>query len=155
MNDDCRSAIYINFKTKKTYTIADNKLVNHIYPTWINDTVATVENSCGTGCARVSIFVAPATVVSCAEHQYRIESLDEREPPDYYHNRPLLIDPKKGIYVCYDGDDNIQVFPLPRHASILPPKSYFSERAYIQNNRLVVIYKNRHGKTKRVAYEKI
>ena len=152
VNDDCRSAIYVDFKTKKTYTIADDKLANHIFTTWINDTIATVENSCGTGCINVVIFVAPAVVFSCPAHEYRIESLDEHQPPDYYHNRPLLIDPHRKIVACYDGDNNIQIFSLPKHATIHPPRGYFSEKAEIRDNKLTVIYKNKQGKIKHITY---
>lgn len=152
VNDDCRSAIYINFKTKKTYTISDNKLANHISPTWLNDTIATVEDSCGTGCANVVIFVAPAMAFACPVHEYRIEFLKKNEPPDYYNNRPLLIDPKRKIYVCYDDENNIQVFPLPKHSSIHPPKGYFAEKAVMRHDQLIVIYKNADGKTKKIVY---
>ncbi len=153
VDEDCRSAVYINFKTQQTYAILDNKLAYHISPTWINNSIATIETSCGTGCVNVVIFVSPATVVSCADHEYRIKFLNEHVPPDYYHNRPLLIDPKKGIYVCYDEDKNIQVFPLPIHVSIRPPKGYFSEKAIIRNNHLIIFYKNAHEKTKQVSYD--
>ncbi len=155
VNDDCRSAIYINFKTKKTYTIADDKLANHIFATWISDIIATVENSCGTGCANVVIFVAPAVVFACPVHEYRIESLDEHQPPDYYHNRPLLIDPNRKIVACYDAENNIQVFPLPKKATIHPPMGYLSEKAEIRDNKLTVIYKNIQGKIQNITYGKI
>ena len=155
VNDDCRSAIYVDFKKKITYTIADKKLANHIFATWINDTIATVENSCGTGCANVIVFVAPAVAFSCPVHEYRIESLDEHEPPDYYHNRPLLIDPRRKIVACYDGENNIQVFPLPKQATIHPPRGYFSEKAEIRDNKLTVIYSNKQGIIKNITYGKI
>lgn len=152
VNDDCRSATYINFKSKKTYVIAGGKLVNHIFATWINDTIATVENSCGTGCANIVIFVAPAVVFACPVHEYRIESLDQHEPPDYYHNRPLLIDAQRKIVVCYDDENNIQVFNLPKHATIHPPVSYYSEKAEIRNGKLTVTYKNKQGIIKNITY---
>jgi hypothetical protein len=139
VNVDCGSAYYINFKTQQTYTI-----VNHwpnVFPTWISDTIAHIEGPCGTGCSKSIIFAAPATAVSCATHEYRIKNLVKNEPPDFYNNRPLLIDPKKRIYVCYDDENNIQVFPLPTHASIHPPKDYFSEKAEIRDGQLVVTYK--------------
>ena len=153
VNIDCGSAYYINFKTQQTYTIVDHW--PNIFPSWISDTVAHVEGPCGTGCSKSIIFVAPATVVSCATHEYRIKNLIQNEPPDFYNNRPLLIDPKKGIYVCYDDENNIQIFPLPTHASIHPPKGYFSEKAEIHNGQLVVIYKNKQGKINRISYGKI
>lgn len=155
VNDDCRSAIYVDFKKKITYTIADDKLANHVFATWINDSIATVENSCGTGCANVVVFVAPAVVFSCPVHEYRIESLDEHEPPDYYHNRPLLIDPHRKMVVCYDGENNIQIFPLPKRATIHPPRGYFSEKAEIRDDKLMVIYTNKQGKIKNMTYGKI
>jgi hypothetical protein len=155
VNDDCRSAIYIDFKTKKTYTISTNKLANHVFATWINDSIATVENSCGTGCANVVVFVSPAVVFACPVHEYRIESLDEHEPPDYYHNRPLLIDSQRKIVVCYDGENNIQVFSLPKQATIRPPSGYYAEKAEIHYNKLMVIYKNKHGIIKNLIYEEM
>ncbi|HLB41235.1 MAG TPA: hypothetical protein VJN02_00020 [Gammaproteobacteria bacterium] len=153
VNVDCGSAYYINFKTQQTYMI-----INHwpnVFPAWISDTIAHIEGPCGTGCSKSIIFVAPATMVSCATHEYRVKNLTENEPPDFYNNRPLLIDPKKEIYVCYDDENNIQVFPLPTHASIHPPKNYFSEKAEIRNGQLVVTYKNGNGKVKRIPYGKI
>lgn len=153
VNIDCGSAHYINFKTQQTYTI-----INHwpnVFLAWISDTIAHIEGPCGTGCSKSIIFIAPETVVSCATHEYRMKSLNKNAPPDFYNNRPLLIDPKKEIYVCYDDENNIQVFPLLTHASIHPPKNYFSERAEIRNGQLVVIYKNGNGKIKRIAYGKI
>lgn len=155
INDDCSSAIYINFHTKQTFTIAKNKLPNHIFPTWISNTIATVESSCGTGCANVIIFVAPSIALACSDYQYRIESLDDHEPPDYYNNRPLLIDPKRKLYVCYDNEENIQIFPLPSKPTIHPPKGYFSEKAEIHDGKLFVIYKNRFGQTKSIQYGKL
>ena len=146
MSPDCGSAIYINFTTKSIYTIVDHW--PNVGTKWLSETVAHVAGPCGTGCAQSIIFVAPATVVSCATHEYRIKNLSENLPPDFYNNTPLLIDPKRGIYVCYDDTNKIQVFPLPTHPSIQPPKGYFSDSAYIHNNRLVIIYEDAHGKTK-------
>jgi hypothetical protein len=147
----CNTAIYINFKTHKTYTVMPHQS-GLIFTTWLSDTVANVETSCGSGCTKSLIFVAPNISVACATHEYRIQSLDPHTPPDYYHNRPLLIDPDRGIYVCYDENNTIQVYPFPKHASTHPPKGYFSEKAKIQNNRLVITYKNKHGKIKRITY---
>jgi hypothetical protein len=155
VDNDCRSAIYMNFVTKQTYSISKNNLANHVNPSWLNDSIATVEASCGTGCMHVVIFEAPSTIVSCADHEYRIEFLDQHEPPDYYHNRPLLIDIKKRIYVCYDNDDNIQVFPFPTHAYIRPPKGFFSEKATIRNNKLIIFYENGKGEKKQIEYGKL
>lgn len=153
VNLDCGSATYINFKTKQTYTIIDHW--PNIFATWINDTIAHIEGPCGTGCSKSVIFVTPQTIVSCADHEYRIKNLLQNEPPDFYNNRPLLIDPKKNIYVCYDGENNIQVFPLPKHATIRPPKDYFSEKAEIRDDQLVITYENKNGKRKRVAYGRV
>ena len=146
----CGAADYINLKTKQTYAIA--RQYRGFYIKWLDDRVATLEAGCGTGCLVAYIFVAPATVVSCSNHDYRINFLDPHQPPDYSHNRPLLVDPKKGIYVCYDGEDNIQIFLLPRQATIRPPKEFFSEKAEIRNGKLIVTYKNGHGKIKWVSY---
>ena len=151
VNPRFESAVYINFKTKQTYIITAHE-PGLIFSNWVNDTIATIETSCGTGCAKVIIFSAPATIVSCSDHEYRIENLNLAEPPDYYHNRPLLIDPKKGIYVCYDDVDNIQIFPLPKHPTIRPPKGFFTEQAKIRNNKLIVMYQNARGKIKQISY---
>lgn len=152
VNDDCRSAIYVNFKTRQTYRITDHQLYRHTFPIWVNDNIATVENSCGTGCANVIIFVSPATAFTCPGYDYRIRFLRENEPPDYYHNRPLLIDPKRNIYVCYDNEKNIQIYPLPTQPTIHPPTGYFSEKAIIRDDKIVVTYKNRFDKTKQLEY---
>lgn len=143
--------VYINFKTKKTYVITSH-WPGLVSATWLNDLIALVKGSCGTGCARSIIFIAPSTVVSCAEHEYRIENLDRHYPPDFRHNTPLLIDVKKGIYVCYDANNNIQIFPLPNYSTIRPMKGFYSEKAEIQHGDLIVIYENGHGKIKRVSY---
>ena len=153
VNIDCGSAYYINFKTQKIYTIVDH--APNVFPTWISDNIAHIESPCGTGCSKSIIFVAPAITVSCATHEYRIKNINQNEPPDYYNNTPLLIDPKKGLYVCYDEDNNIQVFPLPTHASIHPPKGYFSEKAEIRNGQLAVTYKDKQEKIKSISYGKI
>lgn len=147
----CGSPVYVNFKTKQTYPITKEQYRN-FYVKWLDNYVATLEAGCGTGCLEAYIFVAPATVVSCSDHEYRINFLDPRQPPDYSHNRPLLVDPKKRIYVCYDNNNNIQVFPLLKQLTIRPPKGFFSEKAEIRNGKLVVIYKNAHGKINQVDY---
>lgn len=144
-------SVYINFKTKNVYTII-NSWPGLTYATWLNDSIAHIQGSCGTGCAKSIIFVAPSTVISCSTHEYRIKSLNPHYPPDFQHNRPLLVDIKKGVYVCYDEADNIQVFPLPTHPTIRPPKGFYSEKAEIQHGKLVVIYENGRGKVKRVSY---
>jgi hypothetical protein len=144
-------SIYINFKNKKIYTII-NSWPGLVYATWLNDSIAHIQGSCGTGCAKSIIFVAPSTVISCSTHEYRIKSLNPHSPPDFQHNRPLLIDIKKGIYVCYDDERNIQIFPLPHSATIHPPKGYFSEKAEIRKGKLFVIYENGQGKVKRISY---
>jgi len=143
--------VYINFKKRKTYSITS------IWPgivsaVWLTDSIAYLQGSCGTECAKSVIFIAPSTVVSCAEHQYRIKSLDEHYPPDFRHNIPLLIDIKKGIYICYDNTDNIQIFPLPKYSTIRPPKGFYSEKTEIKHNKLIVTYENGHGKMKKINY---
>lgn len=147
----CGSPTYINFKTKQTYSITKEQYRN-FYIKWLDNRVATLEAGCGTGCLEAYIFIAPTTVISCSDHEYRINSLDSKQPPDYSHNRPLLVDPKKRIYVCYDGNNNIQIFPFPKQPTIRPPKGFFSEKAEIHNGKLIVIYKNARGKIKRVYY---
>jgi len=143
--------VYINFNTKKTYTIS-NDWPGLVTAVWLNDHIAHIQGSCGTGCAKSIIFVSPSTAISCSTHEYRIKSLNPNYPPDFQHNRPLLIDIKKGIYVCYDDERNIQVFPLPTHTTIHPPKGYYSEKAEIKHDKLFVTYENGHGKVKRVSY---
>jgi hypothetical protein len=157
-NIDCGSAIYINFKTKQTFTITNHR-PGFIFPAWVSNNIVTLESSCGTGCAKDIIFVAPKTIISCADHEYRIENLLKNEPPDFYNNRPLLVDPKKEIYICYDEGNNIRVLPLSKQVSkqilIHPPQGYFSEEAEIRHNRLVVTYQNKDGKVKHIDYGKI
>lgn len=41
------------------------------------------------------------------------------------------------------------------HASIHPPKGYFSEKAEIRNNQLVVTYKDKQAKIKNISHGKI
>lgn len=153
INPTCGSATYINFVTKQTYPIIPHW--PNIAQKWLNETIAYISGPCGTGCSKIVIFVAPKTVLSCATHEYRINNLDPHEPPDYYHNRPLLIDLQKGLYVCYDDEDNIQVFPLTQYPTIHPPEGYFSEQAEIKNGNLVITYENKAGKVKHVNYGKI
>ena len=150
INPDDGSAVYINFVTKRTYSIISNW--PNIAQEWLSNSVVHITGSCGTGCAQSILFVAPATVISCPTHDYRITSLNPNEPPDYYNNRPLLIDTKKSIYVCYDDEDNIQVLPLPKYPTVHPPKGYSSEKAEIKNGKLVITYKNKYGKVKRIPY---
>ena len=145
------TAIYINFKTHDTYTIMPHQ-PGLIFTTWLSDTVANVETSCGSGCTKSLIFIAPNITLACTTHEYRIENLDPNMPPDYYNNTPLLIDPKRGIYVCYDENNTIQVYPFPRHASIHPPKGYFANKASLVNDRLVVHYEDRHGHAQQISY---
>jgi hypothetical protein len=121
----------------------------------LNNTVAHIQGSCGSGCAKSIIFVAPATVISCAYHDYRIENLDPKNPPDYSSNRPLLIDVKRKIYVCYDNEGNIQTFPLFSNKTIRPPAEYFSEKAHIHHHKLIIHYENQQGKTKQISYPRI
>lgn len=150
---DCGSAYYINFKTHQTYQIIEHW--PNVFPKWVSETIAHLEGPCGTSCSKSLIFVAPATVIACATHEYRIKNLLQTEPPDFYNNRPLLIDPKKRIYVCYDDENNIQVFPLPTYSTIHPPEGYYSEKAEIQNDQLIVTYRNSNGIVKRISYGNI
>ena len=145
------TAVYIHFKAQKTYTIMPHQ-PGLIFTTWLSDTVANVETSCGSGCTKSLIFIAPNITIACTTHEYRIENLDPNMPPDYYNNTPLLIDPKRGIYVCYDENNTIQVYPFPRHASIHPPKGYFANKASLVNDRLVVHYEDRHGHAQQISY---
>lgn len=153
INPDYGSAVYIDFVKKRTYSIIGNW--PNIAQEWLSDSVVHITGSCGTGCAQSIIFIAPATIISCPTHEYRITSLNPREPPDYYSNRPLLIDTKKGIYVCYDDENNIQTLPLTTYPTIRPPKGYFGSEAEIKNGKLVITYENKAGKVKHVSYGKI
>ena len=145
------TAVYTNFKTHDTYIIMPHQ-PGLIFTTWLSDTVATVETSCGSGCTKSLIFIAPNITIACATHEYRIENQDPNIPPDYYNNTPLFIDPKHGTYVCYDENNVIQVYPFPRHASIHPPKDYFANKANWVNNRLVIYYKDKYGHSRNIAY---
>jgi hypothetical protein len=114
--------------------------------------VARLETSCGTGCANSLVFIAPNRTIACPMHGYRIQKLDPHTPPDYYDNKPLLIDPKRGLYVCYDENNAIQVHLFPKHASIHPPKGYFANKASFVKNRLVVYYEDGQGHTQQITY---
>ncbi len=76
--------------------------------------------------------------------------------PDFYNNDPLLIEPHKGVYACYNDKNNIEVFKLPHQlkSTIHPPKGYYSEKAIIRNNRIVVLYATAKGNKKRIVYGK-
>ncbi|HSW93661.1 MAG TPA: hypothetical protein VLJ15_04810 [Gammaproteobacteria bacterium] len=148
---NCGSPKYVSFKTKKTFLITEEKH-RSFYIKWLDDNVATLEANCGTGCLEDYIFIAPATIISCSNHDYRINFSDPNQPPDYSHNRPLLVDPNKKIYVCYDDSNNIQVFPFPKQPTIRPPKGFFSENAKIHDGELTVIYKNSRGKIHKINY---
>jgi hypothetical protein len=154
VNIDCGSAYYINFKTKKTHRIVDNW--PSVFFSWHNDSIAEVVSSCGTGCSQSVIFVAPARVITCESHDFRIKEMSKDEPP-LSSNRPLLIDHHKGIYVCYDAKGNIQIFPLSKSETIYPPEHHYAESAKIQYNQLVITYENEltgHKKTKRYPLKK-
>ncbi|MHB1947599.1 MAG: hypothetical protein ACYCQI_05750 [Gammaproteobacteria bacterium] len=155
VNLDCGSAVYINFKTKNVHNI-----VNHwsnIFVTWKSDSIAHLKGPCGTGCSQSIIFIAPTTSIICPIHEYRIESVSQDEPPDFYNNDPLLIEPQKKIYVCYAEDNVIQVFHMPRQlrAAIHPPKGYYAERTIIRDDHLVIAYRNKKGKIKKILYQHI
>jgi hypothetical protein len=60
---------------------------------------------------------------------------------------------KRGIYICYNEENNIQFFPLPKYPTIRPPKGYYSEKVEIRRNKLVVTYENSHGKIKQISYK--
>ena len=155
VNVDCNSAIYINFKTKKVQTIVKNW--PNVFPIWKSDTMVYVQGSCGTGCSQSIIFVAPATSISCPVHEYRIDNLSQDEPPDFYNNNPLLIEPHKEIYVCYAENDIIQVFKMPRklQETIHPPNGYYAESAIIRDHHLMIIYRNKNENLKQIEYQKI
>lgn len=152
VNIDCGSAIYINFKTRQTHAI-----IHHwpnIFPEWLTDNIATITGPCGTGCSQSIIFMAPSTQISCPVHEYRIKNLSQNEPPDFYNNNPLLIDPHKQIYACYNKQNSIQIFRMPKQlqTTIQPPRGYFSEQAFLRHKRLIIVYKNKNGKIKKISY---
>lgn len=152
VNIDCGSAIYINFKTKQTYTIV--KHWPNVWSRWLTENLAHITGPCGTGCSQSIIFVAPATIISCPIHGYRITSLSPDEFPDFYNNNPLLIEPNKRIYVCYSSRNDIQVFKLPKQlqTEIHPPKGYYAEKAIIRYNKLLILYKNANDNIKKIFY---
>lgn len=155
VNPDCGSAIYINFKTKQTKTIVTGW--PNAYPMWKSDTLVHIKGSCGTGCSQSIIFLAPVTSIVCPTHEFRFESLNLDEPPDFYNNNPLLIEPHKKIYVCYAENNVIQVFRMPRklQANIHPPKGYYADEASIRHRHLVITYRNALENVKQIVYPKI
>jgi hypothetical protein len=155
VNIDCGSAFYVNFKTQTV-----RRLVKHwpnVFPTWVSDDIANIQGPCGTGCSQSIIFVAPTTSIACPIHEYRIESLSQDEPPDFYNNDPLLIEPHKKIYVCYDETDVIHIFRMPKKllATIYPPRGYYADGATLHNHDLVITYKDAKEKIKKIIYQKI
>lgn len=154
VSPDCHSAIYINFKTKQAKTIVDDW--PNIFSMWKTDNIVHLKGSCGTGCSQSIIFIAPATSIICPVHEYRLESLSEDEPPDFYNNNPLLIEPHKQIYICYAEDDVIQIFRMPKKlkAIIHPPKGYYADEAIIRDHYLVINYKDAKEHIKRIKYIK-
>lgn len=152
VNPECGSAVYINFKTKQTKAIVTD------WPSalsiWKSDTIAYIKGSCGTGCSQSIIFIAPSNKIVCPVHEYRIESLNPAEPPDFYNNDPLVIEPNKKMYICYAEDNVIQVFQMPKKLlkTIYPPKGYFADRASLQGNHIVITYQNVHENVKKIIY---
>ncbi|MDR3491718.1 MAG: hypothetical protein P4M12_06700 [Gammaproteobacteria bacterium] len=155
VNIDCGSAIYVNFKNKKIQNII--KHWPNVFVTWKSENIAHLRGPCGTGCEQSIIFIVPSTKIVCPTHEYRIESLNPNEPPDFYNNDPLLIDPYKKIYVCYAEDNVIQVFQMPKklQMTIRPPVGSYADEASIQGNHLVIIYRNRHNFAKKIIYPMI
>jgi hypothetical protein len=152
VNADCGSAIYINFKTKKIQNII--KHWPNVFANWKTDNIIYLQGSCGTGCSQSVIFMAPFTKIVCPVHEYRIESLSQDEPPDFYNNDPLLIEPDKKIYVCYAEGDVIQVFQMPTklRATIHPPRGYYADSAKMHGNLLAIVYINKNEKVRRKMY---
>lgn len=144
-------AVYINPKTKNTYRIMPHQ-PGLIAVRWFNNNVATVETSCGSGCTKSLIFIAPNITIACATHEYRIKNLDPHVPPDYYNNIPLFIDPEHGIYICYDENNLIQTYSFPKQPTIQPPKGYFATKAKLNGKKLVIYFKNRHGNIQKKEY---
>src|SRR5947207_473639 len=99
--------MYVNFKTSQTKVIVKDWL--DVFSMWKTDNIVHIKSSCGTGCSQSVIFMAPSTSIVCPVHEYRLESLSENEPPDFYNNNPLLIEPRKKIYACYTENNVIQV----------------------------------------------
>lgn len=140
VNIDCGSAVYIDFKTKKTLALIEH-WPNVFTPEWLSDTVAVISGPCGTGCSQGILFISPDKIVTCSEYQ--------RENDEYVEgyiksrtNIPLLVDPKREIYVCYDPANNIQIFPFPKYPTIKPPNSYAAEQGEIIDGKLQIIYEN-------------
>jgi len=122
---------------------------------WKSNTIVYIKGSCGTGCSQSVIFMAPSTNIVCPIHEYRIENLNPDEPPDFYNNDPLIIEPHKKMYVCY-AEDNVIVFQMPRklRMTIHPLKGYYADEASIRHHHLVITYRNRHGKVKKIIYKR-
>lgn len=146
------SAIYINFKTKQTKTII--KDWPNVFSKWKSDNIVQLKGSCGTGCSQSIIFLAPTTSIVCPIHEFRLESLNLNEPPDFYNNDPLLIDAHKKIYVCYAEDNVIQVFRMPRKLQkiIHPPNGYYADKASIRHHHLLITYRNAHDAVALISY---
>ncbi len=144
-------AVYIHFKTQSTYGIMPHQ-PGLIAVKWLSNTVATVETSCGTGCTKSLIFIAPNITIACATHEYRIENLNLHQPPDYYNNIPLLVDPEQRIYICYDENNLIQTYSFPKQPTIQPPKGYFATKAQLNGKKLMIYFKNRHGNMQKKEY---
>lgn len=155
VNIDCGSAIYINFKTKTIQNIV--KHWPNIFVNWKSEDIAYLRGPCGTGCSQSIIFIAPSTNITCPMHEYRIESLNLDEPPDFYNNNPLIIEPNKKIYVCYAENNVIQVFKMPKklQMNIYPLKGYYAEEANIDRDHLVITYRNARNYVKKINYPMI
>jgi len=155
VNPSCGSAVYINFKTKQTKVII--KDWPDVFAMWKTNDIAHLKGSCGTGCSQSIIFMAPTTSISCPIHEYRFENLSENEPPDFYNNDPLFIEPHKKTYACYAEENVIQIFQMPRKllTTLNPPKGYYAESATIYHHQLVINYRDAKEKVKQITYKKI
>ena len=117
VNLDGGSAVYIDFKHKRTFKIVDH------WPAaaaeWLDDDVAEVDGPCGTACGQRRLFIAPDIIVSCDEH-----SVDLDDPDVYRSNHPVFVDTKRKVYGCYDSEGRIQIYSFPISPTIFPPEGY-------------------------------
>lgn len=134
------SAVYVDFETHKTLKLMEG-WINNFIGDWLTDTVAVVEGSCGTGCAHGFLFIAPDKVVTCSEYNRENDAYVEDNPKSRT-NRPLIVDPDREIYICYDAENRIQIFPFPEYATIMPPKGYAPEQVEIIDGYLHITYEN-------------
>lgn len=138
------TATYINFNTKEIYPIITN--VPNLFPKWLDEKTALISLTCGTGCQRQLIFIAPQTLIECAF-----------SPEDANHSTssaPIAIDVKRGLYVCYDPAGNIQVKRLSPAVKVINPPAHASiAQATFAGNQLIINFQGNDKQTLIKAYD--